>query len=594
MIVRILKIAFVVIISLSGMSVVALAQPLTYADMESIYRDHEGGGDSLRKMVYGILKKGDYAAALDRARILRSIGHQYSDPQTEMYADAVVGSSFIYLRNADSASYCLTRSIELGKRAKFDWGLAFAYNGMGLYVLNFGTPDCYTAIRYFATALEAARRGGNDAQYSTILANIAYVYYLKDDPDGLPYAKECYELGLAHGDNYLTYIGSFVSAAIYFLLEDYDKAVSYIEIASRHLQADDGEMSKYRAVAAYTLHGRILMTAGYMVEAKALYDKALSFKSALVSDELVTTYTYYGDYYMMKREYPAALGMYSEGIELAARMDNQVYNTNLYRRMAELYEAIGNYPRALYYEKRYTEMAGNLFNIEKEQSINEMKVRYDLEKKDIELERNQLLLHYHRNATRIMLLVLIIAVVVLASVIYYYKQRSRFYRQIFRQTQDALHARERLRLAAESAAAESATSSAEPDDAKYASSPLSDEMGRKLFADLEALMERDAIYRRPDLSVDMLAEMVGSNRSYLSRIINEYSGLNFNNYINKYRINEAVSILSDTNNDIPLKVLASDLGFNNLTTFYSSFHREIGMPPSRYRKTARTAHKQGE
>ncbi len=53
---------------------------------------------------------------------------------------------------------------------------------------------------------------------------------------------------------------------------------------------------------------------------------------------------------------------------------------------------------------------------------------------------------------------------------------------------------------------------------------------------------------------------------------------------NKYRIEEAVNILSDADNNMPLKALASELGFNNLTTFYNSFQKELGIPPSQYRK----------
>lgn len=80
--------------------------------------------------------------------------------------------------------------------------------------------------------------------------------------------------------------------------------------------------------------------------------------------------------------------------------------------------------------------------------------------------------------------------------------------------------------------------------------------------------------------------MAGSNRTYLSIAINKNAGVSFSQFINSYRIQEAVRVLSDpANADYPLKALASDLGFSSMTTFYKQFQSEVGMTPSAYRKT---------
>lgn len=53
--------------------------------------------------------------------------------------------------------------------------------------------------------------------------------------------------------------------------------------------------------------------------------------------------------------------------------------------------------------------------------------------------------------------------------------------------------------------------------------------------------------------------------------------------MNTYRIRYAVGLLSDTEDDRPIKVIASDAGYNNLQSFYQNFRKETGVPPSRYR-----------
>ena len=100
-------------------------------------------------------------------------------------------------------------------------------------------------------------------------------------------------------------------------------------------------------------------------------------------------------------------------------------------------------------------------------------------------------------------------------------------------------------------------------------------------------MEQEKIYRDSNLTRDRLAELLGTNRTYLTQIITQHSGKGYYQFINSYRIKEAVKILSDpANSSYPLKALAADLGFKSMTTFYKTFQETVGMTPSMYRDTA--------
>ncbi|HED37105.1 MAG TPA: AraC family transcriptional regulator, partial [Ignavibacteria bacterium] len=69
-----------------------------------------------------------------------------------------------------------------------------------------------------------------------------------------------------------------------------------------------------------------------------------------------------------------------------------------------------------------------------------------------------------------------------------------------------------------------------------------------------------------------LSEKCKTNRSYLSQIIHEKYQLSFNNFINKYRIEEAMRLLMEPAGiDIPLKALHERLGFSSYTRFYEAF-----------------------
>ena len=80
---------------------------------------------------------------------------------------------------------------------------------------------------------------------------------------------------------------------------------------------------------------------------------------------------------------------------------------------------------------------------------------------------------------------------------------------------------------------------------RYCYSALSEDKNEELFAKVKELMEDRRLYRDGALTLDKLSEMLSTNRSYLSRVINEKTGCNFNKYLNTYRVREAIGILSD-------------------------------------------------
>lgn len=108
---------------------------------------------------------------------------------------------------------------------------------------------------------------------------------------------------------------------------------------------------------------------------------------------------------------------------------------------------------------------------------------------------------------------------------------------------------------------------------------------QQLYDRICELMDKEKPYKTPQLTREKLAAMVGTNRTYLSTVIREKSGMSYQQFINSYRIGEAVRILSDRNAvDYPLKQLYADLGFTSPSTFYKLFQQSVGITPSVYRK----------
>ena len=100
--------------------------------------------------------------------------------------------------------------------------------------------------------------------------------------------------------------------------------------------------------------------------------------------------------------------------------------------------------------------------------------------------------------------------------------------------------------------------------------------------------------RRPFLvdnySLQDLANALFTNRAYLSKTINKFSGRNFCGYVNYYRIMYSVELFR-ANMSLKVTDMAELSGFHSVTSFYQAFRSVMGEPPShwcsRVRKTVR-------
>lgn len=102
---------------------------------------------------------------------------------------------------------------------------------------------------------------------------------------------------------------------------------------------------------------------------------------------------------------------------------------------------------------------------------------------------------------------------------------------------------------------------------------------------LKNIMQSRQEYLRPDLTLPKLAEAVGCSVNNLSQVINSGFGTSFFDYLNRYRIEHARTLLenSDSRSDAILTI-AFTVGFNSNSAFYSAFKKYVGMTPAQYRQ----------
>ncbi|MCR4604254.1 MAG: helix-turn-helix domain-containing protein [Prevotella sp.] len=120
-------------------------------------------------------------------------------------------------------------------------------------------------------------------------------------------------------------------------------------------------------------------------------------------------------------------------------------------------------------------------------------------------------------------------------------------------------------------------------DAAYRSlvSPdLMDELKEKIL-DLVVMQKK---YKDKTYSAKKLAEDLGTNTRYVSAVVNVRFHMNYTSFVNKYRIEEAMSILLDKRyQDLRIEEVSDMVGFSNRQSFYASFYKLTGITPKEYK-----------
>ncbi|QBY04481.1 AraC family transcriptional regulator [Thalassotalea sp. HSM 43] len=110
--------------------------------------------------------------------------------------------------------------------------------------------------------------------------------------------------------------------------------------------------------------------------------------------------------------------------------------------------------------------------------------------------------------------------------------------------------------------------------------------------EIEKAMLASKAYMDPDITLDKLAETLNIIPRDLSMLINRHYGINFYEFINKYRIEEAKKMLiSPLHKDTTITDIYLDVGFNSKSVFYTFFKKFEGMTPSKYRQSVKATDK---
>ena len=111
-------------------------------------------------------------------------------------------------------------------------------------------------------------------------------------------------------------------------------------------------------------------------------------------------------------------------------------------------------------------------------------------------------------------------------------------------------------------------------------SPIDHQICEKIKDEMKA----KKYYLNQNLTLHDFAKEIGISARTISTCVNQSMGLNFNEWVNNYRVDSALEILKDKNKDhFSIEGVGIDSGFKSRSAMYTAFKKKTGQSPGNFR-----------
>lgn len=100
------------------------------------------------------------------------------------------------------------------------------------------------------------------------------------------------------------------------------------------------------------------------------------------------------------------------------------------------------------------------------------------------------------------------------------------------------------------------------------------------------LLEKKEIFKNPELKLSDVSLLLNTNRTYVSKVVNEELNTNFCDLVNGYRVSYAEELLRSSLHDESLSIaeITEMSGFSSESSFYRVFKNKKGISPGVYKQ----------
>lgn len=524
--------------------------------------------DSLRGVYRRFNVNGQYDSLIATARPEIQKALASGDTLALLYSGVYTAQAFLIREDIDSLRHYMELMAPYRRGGDAEPSLqAVLYNVEGLMHLK-SELNYSLALESFHEGCRWAELGDDPNNHIVLLANIAHIFFVRHDPNGLEYAREAYAIaGRPEVATFPRCQANLLMGQMLLLAEEPDNAGAYLDTAGRMIEAGD-----YRSLRAiyHLLRAKQHQKLQNFSEAESGYSQAMKWAGYAEASTASMIYVEYGEFCQERGRIGQALELYLKGLEASQQHRSLEFRGELLSHVADTYRIMGDRVSAAEYSYLYKAYMDDIAGLQKEQEFNRRLMQYSQMEHEHELQAKELaLMKARRRASTLIFISAVIVILALSLCVLYLKQKK-MNRTLVQQYED--HVRRTLPSG---------------DEPLPGQKTAEDSAESQLFRRIEELMRKDKVYRQKDLSLDKMAEMLSTNRSYVSKAINSCASRTFFGYIDQYRIREAVSFLSpesESTEEMSFKHIADIVGYNSVQVFYRSFKKETGCSPGQYKE----------
>lgn len=577
----------------------------------------KGYAESYRMIAMGFYEKWDYPNSLlnlDKSfQLFREIEDSISI--SKVYLD--YGNTYYWAEDYQKAMHYYNLAYHLND--KLNNSLEKGYCNYCFALVYRKLHDYDKMIENFDYALTNAAENKNYLRLSVYYNNMGGVYHsLGNYNKALDYYLKSIDLKLEHSDDYgLNHSYSNIGE-VYGTIGDIDKAIDYYE---RGIAIGE-ERNDYRAVAnSYLDLGSLYMRIDSLETALMFCGKALDISKEVEFMSCVTkSYKSLGIIYNKSGDKKKAIENFNLAMNIAEALSLKDQRSAICIELAKMNWTEKNYDKAYSFSKRahvlaletseaeliktsakllaessnkigkpqeaynayvtYKTMYDSLDNVEFLGKIKSLEYKQQYEKEKLvmehEIQQQNSTIEKRQQQAFLSIAILVLVLLLGAFGMYDYKQLKLKNKILFAKN---------LKL----------TKVEQVENKKIIEgikeqqgiTKVKENIGSNLLYELQLVLLDQKLFTNNKLTLEMLAEMLGTNRTYLSRLINQEYACNFNKFINRYRIKEARALLADSDyQNYTIEGIANEVGFNSKSAFNAAFKEHTGIPPSYYKAEA--------
>lgn len=445
------------------------------------------------------------------------------------------------------------------------------YNSLGIYSLLINS-DVYAAISCYSDVLEMAKSMGDGRMCAVALSNLSGAYFMRNDSTGLNYAEEAIRIAREHDEEVPLLYGT-MNALQYYL--KYDSLPDRAEIELRNLEQLWPESDCNSQTDLYRFRAQLCEKKHDVPGAFRNYTLAMTHFKHASESSVIGVYLAYAHLLRLENHQEAAIRTLRQGLNYIDGSGVSIHKGQLLRELSLCYRDAGQHEKALECAFDYQDYQERRFDDMRERALQETRIKHDLYSREQQIDRQQMELLDNQFKIALLGGGVVVLVVALGMGLYLYRKKDRLYGIIVSRNRESMQREQELLQQLKALRAD--------EGSPQVAAGLSSDKQQDLMTRFSALMEERRLFTDPSLTVAAVADELGTNRTYLSKAINESTGKTFTQVVNSYRIRQAMAEISDLEADKPLKQIAVESGFSSLSTFYVAFQSAVGMTPARYR-----------